>query len=109
MSSPDALSLIDDLIKKARRAGADAADAVLVEGVSVSHAQRLGHTEKLERSENFDLGLRVLIGKHQAIVSSNDRRAERLDELVERAISAGSRGNGRTSISSTRSSPRPRR
>jgi len=86
MSSPDALSLLDDLIKKARRAGADAADAVLVEGVSVSHAQRLGRTEKLERSESFDLGLRVLIGKHQAIVSSNDRRAERLDDLVERAI-----------------------
>jgi len=86
MSLPDALSLLDDLIKKARRAGADAADAVLVEGVSVSHAQRLGRTEKLERSEHFDLGLRVLIGKHQAIVSSNDRRAERLDELVERAI-----------------------
>src|SRR5262252_4026972 len=86
MSLPDALSLLDDLIKKARRAGADAADAVLVEGVSVSHAQRLGRTEKLERSEHFDLGLRVLIGKHQAIVSSNDRRTERLDELVGRAI-----------------------
>jgi PmbA protein len=86
MSSPDALSLLDDLISKALRAGADAADAVLVEGVSMSHAQRLGRTEKLERSESFDLGLRVLIGKHQAIVSANDRRADRLGELVERAI-----------------------
>jgi len=86
MSLADALSLLDDLIKRARRAGADAADAVLVEGVSLSHAQRLGRTEKLERSESFDVGLRVLIGKHQAIVSSNDRRPEQLRELVERAI-----------------------
>src|SRR5260221_135630 len=82
----DARALLDALVAKARRAGADAADAVLFEGVSLSHAQRLGNTEKLERSESYDLGLRVLIGKRQAIVSSNDRGAERFDELVARAI-----------------------
>ena len=80
------LTLLGDLVARARRAGADAADAVLIEGVSLNHAQRLGRTEKLERSEHYDLGLRVLIGKRQAIVSSNDRTPERLDELVERAI-----------------------
>jgi PmbA protein len=83
---PDALSLLDDLIARARRAGADAADALLVEGVSLSHAQRLGRVEKLERSESYDLGLRVLIGRHQAIVSSNDRGRTALDEIVTRAI-----------------------
>jgi PmbA protein len=82
----DAPSLLGDLIAKARRAGADAADAVAFEGVSLSHAQRLGRTEKLERSEEYDLGLRVLIGKHQAIVSANERGGERFDDLVERAI-----------------------
>ena len=82
----DARALLDALVAKARRAGADAADAVLFEGVSLSHAQRLGNTEKLERSESYDLGLRVLLGKRQAIVSSNDRGAERFDELVARAI-----------------------
>lgn len=82
----DALALLGDLIAKARRAGADAADAVLFEGVSVSHARRLGRTEKLERSESYDLGLRVLIGKRQAIVSSNDRGVARFGELVARAI-----------------------
>jgi PmbA protein len=82
----DAPALLGDVIAKARRAGADQADAVLVEGVSLSHAQRLGRTEKLERSESYDLGLRVLIGKQQAIVSSNDRSAQHLDELVARAI-----------------------
>jgi PmbA protein len=37
----DALALLDDVIARARRAGADAADAVLFEGMSPSHAQRL--------------------------------------------------------------------
>src|SRR5690348_1406131 len=82
----DAHALLADLVAKARRAGADAADAVLFEGVALSHAQRLGNTEKLERSESYDLGLRVLIGRRQAIVSSNDRGAERFDELVARAV-----------------------
>jgi PmbA protein len=82
----DALSLLGDLIAKARRAGADAADAVLFEGVSMSHSQRLGQPEKLERSEGYDVGLRVLIGKHQAIVSSNDRSTTHLDELVARCV-----------------------
>ncbi len=86
MHEDDALNRLGDLIAAARRAGADAADAVLVEGVSLSHARRLGRTEKLERSESYDLGLRVLVGKRQAIVSSNDRDAQRFDALVERAI-----------------------
>src|SRR6185312_16944577 len=82
----DAFALLGDLVAQARRAGADAADAVLFEGASVGHAQRLGRTEKLERSESYDVGLRVLIGKRQAIVSSNDRGADRFDELVARAV-----------------------
>jgi PmbA protein len=82
----DHLDLLDQLIQRARKAGADQADALLYEGVSISHSQRLGKIEKLERSEGYDLGLRVLIGKRQAIVSSNDRSAPALAALVERAL-----------------------
>ncbi len=81
-----AIDLLQDLITDARRAGADAADAVLFEGASLSHARRLGKTEKLERSEGQDLGLRVFIGHQQAVVSSTDRSPEALAELVERAV-----------------------
>jgi len=84
--SSGVLNLLDDLIAKARAAGADAADAVLFDSASVSLAHRLGKTEKLERSESGDLGLRVFVGKRQAIVSSTDRSGKALDELVERAI-----------------------
>jgi PmbA protein len=87
MTAPsENLDLLADLIAKAKRAGADAADAVLFEGASISHARRLGKTEKLERSESYDLGLRVFLGKRQAIVSSNDRSKEALEGLVERAL-----------------------
>src|SRR5271168_1334697 len=82
----NAIDLLNDLVAKAKKAGADAADAVAVAGISLSHTRRLGKTEKLERSESQDLGLRVLIGKQQAIVSSSDRAPATLDELVARAV-----------------------
>src|SRR5215831_16916005 len=81
-----AIDLLQDLIARARRAGADAVDAVLFEGTSLSHARRLAKMEKLERSEGQDLGLRVFIGRQQAVVSSSDRSPEALSELVERAV-----------------------
>jgi len=84
--SDEALTLLDDLVKRARDRGADAADALLVNGVALSISQRLGRQEKLERSEGSDLGLRVLIGKKQAIASSSDWAEDSLDELVERAL-----------------------
>src|SRR5580658_8522467 len=62
-------NLLGDLMKWAKAAGADSADALYVHGESISVAQRLGAREKLESSEGRDLGLRVFIGKRQAFVS----------------------------------------
>ena len=67
----DDLDLLADLIARARAAGADAADALLVSGTSLSVQRRFGRTEHLERSESRDLGLRVLVGRRQAVVSSS--------------------------------------
>ena len=86
MSIARSLDLLDDLLGRARKAGADAADALLVEGASLTVAERLGRPEKLERAEGQDLGLRVLIGKRQAIVSSTDFSTRALDELASRAV-----------------------
>jgi len=82
----DALNLLQDLIAQARAAGADAADALLADSVSLSNAQRLGALERLEREESQDLGLRVLVGRRQAMVSSTDVSPDALGELVERAV-----------------------
>src|SRR5258708_7301959 len=86
---PDAaahLNFLSDLLARAKRAGADAADAVLVEGWSIGHQRRLGKLQKLERSEGQDLGLRVFIGRRQAIVSTSDRSMATVEPLIERVI-----------------------
>lgn len=82
----EAQALLEDLIARARRSGADAADAVLTSGISVSVSRRLGATERLERAEGHDLGLRVLVGRRQAIVSTSDIRRDGFEALVERAV-----------------------
>lgn len=84
-AAPDA-NLLGDLMKWAKAAGADAADALYVYGESISVAQRLGAREKLESSEGRDLGLRVFIGKRQAFVSSTDFSPKSLKILAERAV-----------------------
>ncbi|MEQ8666985.1 MAG: TldD/PmbA family protein [Rhodospirillales bacterium] len=86
MTAEHRLQLLDDLLARARKAGADSADAIFVDGTSVSIAVRLGEIEHLERSEGADLGLRVFKGKRQACVSSSDVTPEALDDLVERAV-----------------------
>ena len=82
----DPLDLLAKLLAKAKRAGAEAADALYVESASLSHTQRLGKVEKLERAESRDLGLRVLLGARQAMVSTTEQDAAALDALVERAL-----------------------
>jgi PmbA protein len=84
--SDESLNVLNDLIAKAKTAGADAADAILADGESTSVTYRLGELEQLEHSEGGDIGLRVLVGKKQAIVSSSDRSPEALSELVDRAV-----------------------
>ena len=80
------IDLLGDLVASAKRAGADAADAVLSTGTSLSVTQRLGEREDLERAEGQDIGLRVFIGKQQAMVSTTEHSPAALDELVERAL-----------------------
>jgi len=82
----DADNLLADLLKQAKTAGADAADALLAEGVSLSLQRRLGKSEGVERAEGRDLGLRVIIGKRQAIVSASDFSPAAMKELVARAV-----------------------
>ncbi len=82
----DYMSTLSDLIRQARTAGADAADAVLVNGTSLSVSSRQGKTEHLERSEGRDLGLRVFVGKRAAIVSSTSLDPAGFPALVERAV-----------------------
>ncbi len=79
-------SLTDALLAAAKRAGADSADALAVDGTSLSIDIRAGKLEQAERSESIELGLRVLVGKRQACVSASDISDATITALAERAV-----------------------
>jgi PmbA protein len=79
-------NLLAELIDAARKAGADAAEAVTAERQSLSISVRSGELEEVEREESRDLGLRVFIGQRQATVSGSDLSPEACAKLVERAV-----------------------
>ena len=74
------------LIERALARGADAADAVVVSGSSISIDVARGVLEHAERAEGVDLGLRVMLGQRQAIVSASDSSDKTMDEMVDRAV-----------------------
>ena len=74
------------LVKAALSAGADAADAVAVRAMSLSIEVRDGAVEESESAEGDDLGLRVLGGKRQAVVSTNDMASDGSAALAARAV-----------------------
>jgi predicted Zn-dependent protease len=77
--------LAERLIEASRRAGADSADAVAMRSVSQSVDVRDGAVEESQRSEGDDMGLRVLVGRKQAVVSTNDMSGDGVQALAERA------------------------
>lgn len=84
---PDRLApLTEALLAAARKAGAEAADAMAIDGRSVSVDVRGGALEQADRSEGTEIGLRVLIGRRQACVSASDISARTMAEMAERAV-----------------------
>jgi len=86
MTQDSKIDLLQGLIEKAKRLGATEADAMFIDSRSISATQRFGKPEAVERSESHDLGLRVLVGKQQAVVSTTDLKSDVLDALVERVV-----------------------
>ena len=86
MHSQDIDQLTQRLLDAAAKAGAESADAMAVAGTSVTVDVRAGKLEQAERSEALDLGLRVLIGQKQAVVSSSDASEATLAMMAERAV-----------------------
>lgn len=86
LDQSELLALAERLVSAAQRAGADAADAVAVRGAAQSVEVRDGAVEESERSEGDDFGLRVFVGRRQAVVSSNDVNAGAINTLAERAV-----------------------
>lgn len=86
LSLEEAQSRAQDLVSAARKAGADAADAVYACNASTNVSVRLGALEDVERSEGEEIGLRVFVGQRSASISASDMNPATLSTLVERCI-----------------------
>lgn len=86
LSPDDALNRLDHLVRCARQKGADAADAVYSASNALSVDVRLGALEGVERVESEEIGLRLFIGQHAAIVSTSDLSPANLEDSVDRAL-----------------------
>ncbi len=84
IDSQHLVDLVASLVEAARRAGADASDAVAVRSRSTSVSVRLGKVEGTESSESDDVSLRVFVGNRVASVSAN--AASDRTMLAERAV-----------------------
>lgn len=87
MQTPDqARDRAADIVSRAAKAGADAADAVFAADASIDLSVRLGLLEDVGRSESEELGLRVFVGRRSASVSTSDLSPDAVDALVQRAV-----------------------
>lgn len=74
------------LVRLARAAGADAADAAYTADASESVSMRLGLLEDVGRAENERIALRAFVGQRSASIGTTDLSDAALAELAERAV-----------------------
>lgn len=82
----DLLALAPDVLAKAKRAGADDADVLLLEGTDFSVTLRQGEVETLTDAGSRGLGLRVFVGHRTANVHTSDLSGPAIGALVETAV-----------------------
>ena len=75
------------MLEQARRRGATAADAFVVEDRSFSAQVRLGRVDTVKHAREQHLALRVFVGKSVAAASTSDLSRESVVRLVEEAVS----------------------
>jgi PmbA protein len=83
----DLAGFLADALASARRRGATAADAFMVEDQSFSAQVRLGQVDTVKHAREHHVALRVFAGKSVAAASTSDLSRESLDRLVDEAVS----------------------
>ncbi len=86
MINQNLLDIAADVLARAKKKGATAADVVVAEGRSTEVSMNNGKVEKIEQSEATDVGLRAFVGDSSAIISGSVLTPQALDTLVERVI-----------------------
>ena len=79
-------TICQKILERAKHAGAEEADVLGIKGTSTSIEVRNQTLEQIERSEGTEFGLRVFIGKRQAIVSGSDLSDTSIKFMAERAV-----------------------
>ena len=79
-------ALAADAVERARRAGAEQAEAVTASSRAFTVRAGSGAIENLKQSATRQLGLRVIVGGAVGFVSSSDLRPASLDDLARRAV-----------------------
>ncbi|HSM85564.1 MAG TPA: TldD/PmbA family protein [Candidatus Limnocylindrales bacterium] len=82
----DLRELASQIVARATRAGATAAEAIVREGSEFSTVVRLGQVETLKEAASRGVGLRVFSGKRAASTYSSDFSSSGIDHLIKGAL-----------------------
>ena len=80
------MDLAAEVVERARRAGADVAEAIARSGSELSTKVRLGEPELVEEAAYRSLGMRVIKQKRVALTSTSDLTPRGIDRFVKDAI-----------------------
>lgn len=80
------LDLGEQVVEKARKAGADVAEAAVGESAHLSTKVRLGEPELVEEASTKGVGLRVMIGQQVAVTHTSDLTSAGIDRFVQDAV-----------------------
>src|SRR5262245_19833249 len=81
------IHLLTDVLDQAKRRGATAADAFVVEDQAFSAQVRLGQVDTVKHAREQHVALRVFVGHSVASASASDLSRDSLDRLVNEAVS----------------------
>src|SRR5215468_12769932 len=82
----DLKEIAQDIVARAVKGGASAAECVVREGDEFSTTVRLGQVETLKESGSRAVGIRVFFGKRAASTYSSDFSREGLDRMLDSAL-----------------------
>jgi PmbA protein len=82
----DLHALAQDVLRRAREAGADAADVIAASGTHFTVTVRKGEVETLKQATTRSLGLRVFVGRRTALTRTSDFSAEALERQARDAV-----------------------
>jgi PmbA protein len=86
VTSTDLKELASDIVARAMKGGASAAECVVREGDEFSTLVRLGQVETLKESGSRSIGVRVFFGQRAANTHSSDFSRDGLDRMLKSAL-----------------------